>query len=94
MVSTDILSSTAVFNIDNNKKSAHYHVTLKTGVMAVWKFSFAITGINYILKYIKIENSYFKLQKYFTIDFIVFFNSDFFMHFLLSKRYFKNIKKS
>ncbi len=26
-----------------------------------WKFSFATTGINYILKYIKIENRYFKL---------------------------------
>ncbi len=26
-----------------------------------WKFSIAITGINYILKYIAIENSYFKL---------------------------------
>jgi len=33
------------------------HVTLKTGVM----ISFAITAINYILKYIYIENSYFKL---------------------------------
>ncbi len=26
-----------------------------------WKFNFAITEINYILKYIQIENSYFKL---------------------------------
>ncbi len=26
-----------------------------------WNFSFDITGTNYILKYIKIENSYFKL---------------------------------
>ncbi len=26
-----------------------------------WKFSYAISGINYILKYNKIENSYFKL---------------------------------
>ncbi len=26
-----------------------------------WKFSFAITEINYILKYIKIENSDFKM---------------------------------
>ncbi len=26
-----------------------------------WKFSFAITGIKYIFKYIKIENWYFKL---------------------------------
>ncbi len=29
---------------------------------ACWKFSFFITGINYILKYIKIENSYLKLK--------------------------------
>ncbi len=26
-----------------------------------WKFSFAITGINYILKYINIKTTYFKL---------------------------------
>ncbi len=26
-----------------------------------WKFSFVITGINYIFKYIKIENEYFGL---------------------------------
>ncbi len=26
-----------------------------------WKFTFTITLINYILKYIKIENGYFKL---------------------------------
>ncbi len=26
-----------------------------------WKFSFAITGINYILKYTEIENNYFKI---------------------------------
>ncbi len=26
------------------------------------KYSFGITGINYILKYIQIENSYFKLK--------------------------------
>ncbi len=31
-----------------------------TGVMMLKKFSFEITGINYILKYIQIENSYFK----------------------------------
>ncbi len=35
------------------------HVTLKTGVMAA--------EINYILKYIKTENSYFKLEYNFTI---------------------------
>ncbi len=38
-----------------------YHVTLKTGVMML-KINRCITGINYILKYIKIENCYFKLQ--------------------------------
>ncbi len=27
-----------------------------------WKFSFAITEINYIIELIKIENSYFKLD--------------------------------
>ncbi len=36
------------------------HVTLKTGVMMLKKFSFAVTGIHYILKYIKRENCYFK----------------------------------
>ncbi len=30
--------------------------------MAAKKSSFVIIGISYILKYIKIENSYFKLQ--------------------------------
>ncbi len=37
------------------------HVILKTGVMML-KINRCITGINYILKYIKIENCYFKLQ--------------------------------
>ncbi len=32
------------------------HVTLKTGVMKL-KIQMGITGINYILKYIQIENS-------------------------------------
>ncbi len=36
------------------------HVTLKTGVM-MQKIQLRITGINYILIYIDIENSYFKL---------------------------------
>ncbi len=36
------------------------HVTMKTGVMML-KIQLCITGINYILKYIKIENGYFKL---------------------------------
>ncbi len=33
----------------------------ETGVMTI-EFSFGITGINYILKYIKIEDSSFKLD--------------------------------
>ncbi len=37
------------------------HVTLKTGVMML-KIQLCITGQNYILKHIKIENCYFKLQ--------------------------------
>ncbi len=37
------------------------HVTLMTGVMML-KIQLCITGINSILKYIKIENIYFKLQ--------------------------------
>ncbi len=35
------------------------HVTLKTGVMML-KIQLRITEINYILKYIYIENSYFE----------------------------------
>ncbi len=34
-------------------------MTLKTGVIML-KIQLGITGINYILKYIQIENSYFK----------------------------------
>ncbi len=37
------------------------HVTLKTAVMML-KIQLRITGINYIWKYIQIENFYFKLQ--------------------------------
>ncbi len=37
------------------------HVTLKTAVMML-KIQLCFTGMNYILKYIKIENIYFKLQ--------------------------------
>ncbi len=39
----------------------------KTGIMDAENFGFDITRINYILKYIKIENSYFKLVYYFII---------------------------
>ncbi len=35
------------------------HVTLKTGVMTL-KIQIYVTGINYILKYSQIENSYFE----------------------------------
>ncbi len=37
------------------------HVTLKTGVMML-KIQLCITGINYILKYIHVENTSFKLN--------------------------------
>ncbi len=71
MVSTKILSSTTVFNIDNNQKCfliinqhivmiSEDHVTLKTGVMML-KIQLRITRINYILTDIHIENSHFKL---------------------------------
>jgi len=66
-VFTKILNSSTIFNIDNLQKISILewflkdHVTLKTGVMML-KISFAITEINYILKYINIENIYFKLQ--------------------------------
>ncbi len=68
-VSTKILSSTTVFNINNNVKCflsskirmiSEDHVTLKTGVM-IQKIQRCITGIHYILRCIQIENSYFKL---------------------------------
>ncbi len=38
------------------------HVTPKTGVITL-KIQLCFTGINYIFKYITIENFYFKLQK-------------------------------
>ncbi len=41
-------------------KEVNHKIELDWG-KGSWKFSFAIAGINYILKYIKIENSYFKL---------------------------------
>ncbi len=42
------------------------HVTLKTGVMML-KVQLCITGINYILKYITIENSYYSFNNVFMI---------------------------
>ncbi len=67
MVSTQIWSSSTVFIIDNNKMFLEQqisileyflkdHVTLK-----MLKIQLCITEINYILKYIQIEKSYFKL---------------------------------
>ncbi len=66
MIFTKILSTT-VFNTDNKKLMflKHHisisdwfmkdHVTLETKEHGCWKFSFTTTGINYILKCIKIE---------------------------------------
>ncbi len=56
MVSTKILSSTTDFKIDNSSNfflapNLKDHVTLKTGVMAAEDLAFAITGINYIIKF-------------------------------------------
>ncbi len=51
------------------------HVTLKTEVMML-KIQLRITEINYILKYIQIENSYFKLI-------IAFFNILFSLYFFI-----------
>ncbi len=42
------------------------HVTLKTGVMML-EIQLCISGINYILEYIQIENRHFKSKQYFTI---------------------------
>ncbi len=62
-----MLSSTTVFNINNNKKCLFLtwflkdHVTLKTGAIAA-ENSFATIEINYSLKNNKIEKSYFKMQ--------------------------------
>ncbi len=62
-----ILKITTVFNIDNNKcflsnKSAYSnnYWRIKTGVMTLITQLY-ISGINYILKYIQTENSYFEM---------------------------------
>ncbi len=50
------LSSTTVFNINNNTKN--FRILSEGSCDAdSWKFSFAIMGINYILMYIKIEKN-------------------------------------
>ncbi len=64
--STKLLSSTTVFNIDQNKIPEQQisilkwfpkdHVTLMIGVMML-KIQLSFAGINYILKDTKIENS-------------------------------------
>ncbi len=65
-VSTKLLCSTTVCNIDNNNKHllslnpyiimiSEDHATLKTGEMML-KIQLCITEINYILQYIKIVN--------------------------------------
>ncbi len=52
---------TLLFRAISSVRSLHfYHVTLKTGVMML-KIQRCITGINHILLYIHIENTYFKL---------------------------------
>ncbi len=67
--SIKILQSTAVFNTENKKKFLSNKTTYKSNFWRImwdwrlgcWKFSFAITGINDIFKYIQILNIYFKL---------------------------------
>ncbi len=49
------------------------HVTLKTGVMML-KIQLCITGMNYILKYIKIESCYYR---FLLIHIFLFFTSIF-----------------
>ncbi len=67
MVLTQILSSTTVFNIDNNKNVFELQIIIRVisegscDRVIMLKIQLYITGINYNLKYIKIENSYFKL---------------------------------
>ncbi len=53
-------SKFGIVTIFNVLLSISDHVTLKTGLM-VLKIQLCITGIHLILKYIQIENSYFKL---------------------------------
>ncbi len=70
-----VLSSKIVFNIDNKKCLCQIsilqwflknHVTLKTSHNVP---SCTITGINYNLKYVKIENSYLECLLYFLMSF-------------------------
>ncbi len=73
-MSTEILSSTSVFNTDKKMFPEQQicilewflkdHVTLKTGVMML-KIQLCITGINYIFKYLKMEKLFKILLFYF-----------------------------
>ncbi len=48
-----MLSKSTVFNIDNNKKNLEKQISIleeSYDTEDCWKFSFAITGINYCLK--------------------------------------------
>ncbi len=68
-VSTKLLSSTTVFNFDNKKVSwaPKQHIKMISEGSCdtedwsndCWKFSFAITRINYILKYTEMEKRLF-----------------------------------
>ncbi len=52
------------FNINNNKEWLWFlkdHVALKAVVMML-EIQLCISTINYILTYIKVENTYYKLQ--------------------------------
>ncbi len=51
------LSSTPVFNINNNNTKNFRIISEGSCDADSWKYSFAITGINYILMYIKIEKN-------------------------------------
>ncbi len=58
------LNSTTVFNTNNNRMKCFHTRMISEGSCDTEDWSndcFYITAINYILKYIKIENSYFKL---------------------------------
>ncbi len=70
-------------NIDKkmNSKSVYYYDFWRSCDTEDWsndaENTALITGINYILTYIHIENSYFKLESYFTIlQFLLYFWSN------------------
>ncbi len=67
---SDLLMIIIIIIILNVSWAANQHITMisegscdtEDWSNICWKFRFVITGLNYILKYIKIENSYFRLQ--------------------------------